>query len=500
MEMKVSDLLVQMNPTTVLPLGDVQYEGGQYEYFLSGRGPGTGTGYDPSWGRVKSVTRPAVGNHEYLTSGAAGYFDYFNGAGNPTGPAGDRTTGYYSFDIGNWHLVALNSNCSQLGPSGCAVGSAQERWLREDLAAHPRSCQIAYMHHARWASDDDPEDNDRVSVHPLFQALYDHGVELLLVGHSHFYERFAPQNPDRQVDLTGGVRQIIAGTGGRSNERLGPIVPNSEVRNDDTFGVLKLTLHPTSYDWAFVPIAGAFTDRGSSACHRLTPDTRLPSAPDTTPPTAPKLSGAAFNRGFQTKRTFKVSWGDSVDAESGVASYSVTVRRAPFDGGFQPPVEFKTGVPPGSATFTGEPGSTYCFRATATDWDGNISAGTEDCTALPLDNVSFRHRGGWAKKTGNGHYLETFSQTKRLGATLTLPGVQAKHLAMVVAKCPTCGALRVFFRGKLVGRINLRAESMKKLQLVDLSGSGNHQVGTVKVVVTSRGKLIRVDGLGVSAT
>lgn len=442
-EMKTSDVLMKMNPTVVLPLGDNQYENGQYEYYLTGRGPGTGTGYDPTWGRLKSITRPAVGNHEYQNPlpGAPGYFDYFNGVGNATGPAGDRDKGYYSFDVGSWHMVALNSSCGQAG--GCSAGLPQERWLRQDLAANRRSCTLAYMHEPLWSSapQGTPANPD---VRPLVQALYDNGVELLLTGHAHSYERFAPQNPQGVADSSSGVRQIVAGTGGKSADSFGAAVPqpNSEVRDGNTFGVLKVTLHPKSYDWEFVPIAGqTFTDSGSNTCHGL--------VADTTPPTVPTMDGAA---------------------------------------------------PKGSAVFTGEPGFTYCFRATATDWDGNTSeASAEDCTALPVDNISFRHRGGWIKRSGAGHYLETFSQTKRLGANLTLKAVHAKHLTIIVTKCPKCGAIEVFFGGKLVKRIQLRSSTTKKLRMIDLKTFDSAQTGTVKVRVVTSGKLVRVEGLGVSA-
>jgi hypothetical protein len=500
-EMQTSDLLVQMNPAAVLPLGDVQYEKGQYDYFFSGRGPGTNTGYHPTWGRLKEVTHPVVGNHEYQTAGAKGYFDYFNGVGNFAGPAGERTKGYYSFDIGNWHLVALNSSCSFTDPPNCGAGSVQEQWLRADLTAHPRSCTLAYMHAPRWSSD-----YDTPYLQAMFQALYDHGVELLLAGHSHLYERFAPQDPSQRPDPL-GVRQIVVGTGGRNVRAPDPagLDPNSEVRNGETFGVLKVTLHPKSYDWEFVPIAGqTFTDSGSSPCHPVTPDITPPTAPtvsaarpDVTPPT---VSAASLQGVFETRTTFDVSWGGATDQESGVATYSVSVRRAPHNGGFGAPAPFKLAVPAGGATFTGEPGYTYSFRATATDWDGNMSAaGPEDCTALPVDNVLFRHRGGWAKKSGSGYYLDTYSQTKRRGATLTLRAVSAKRLAIIVTKCPRCGSVDVFFRGKLVKRIRLRAQRMSKLRLVGLNVSGELQTGTVRVRAVSRNRIVRIEGFGVSA-
>jgi acid phosphatase type 7 len=437
-ELKTSDLLVQMNPAAVLSLGDLQYQNGEYVDFLNGKPGVPGTGYDPTWGRLKSITRPAVGNHEYddPAGGAKGYYDYFNGIANFTGPAGDRDKGYYSFDIGSWHIISLNSNCGDVG--GCVPGSLQYRWLSADLAAHQNSCTLAYWHIPLFSSGGRGETN---SAH-FWQLLYAHGADLILNGHDHIYERFAPQTHTGARDDARGIRQFTVGTGGKDLTEIVAPEPNSLIWDTTSFGVLKLTLHPKSYDWQFVPIAGqTFTDSGSSPCNGL--------VADTTPPTAPTM---------------------------GVAGAT------------------------GSATFTGEPGSTYCFRATATDWDGNTSpASAEDCTAVPVDNVSFRHRGGWLKKRGDGHYLETFSQTKRLGATLTLHGVTAKHLAIIVTKCPKCGAIEVFFGGKRMRKINLRSSAMSKLRVIDIKTFDAAQTGTVKVRVVTRNKLVRIEGLGVSA-
>ena len=252
-----SDLLVNRGLAAVLALGDVQYEDAALQKFQAS--------YAPTWGRVKSITRPVLGNHEYVLSGAAGYFDYFNGAGVRTGPAGDRLGGgFYSFDVGAWHLIALNSNC--FDPiSGCHPGSPQEQWLRRDLTSHPAACTLAFMHHPVFTSGGHAPGID--TLRPLFRALYDHGVEILLAGHDHNYERFAPQDPAGVLDRSRGVREFVVGTGGKVLYEQGTPLPNSEVRNDTSFGVLMLTLHPTSYEWQFVPAAGStFTDAGSEAC------------------------------------------------------------------------------------------------------------------------------------------------------------------------------------------------------------------------------------------
>jgi hypothetical protein len=267
-QMATSDLLLRLAPQAVLALGDTQYEVGQLGDFTRF--------YNPSWGRLKSITYPVVGNHEYgdsdpATCGyACGYFDYFDGVGSTTGRAGQRGEGFYAFDIGAWRLYAMNSNCNRTGAPSCAVGSPQEAWLRSDLAAHPTQCALMFLHHPLFTSDtrnfDDPK--FQAALRPLWQAFYDAGGDVVLTGHSHFYERFAPQNPFEQADPARGIRQFIVGTGGRNTYEFGAIEPTSEVRIGRTFGVLKLTLHPASYDWSFVTIpAGTVADSGSQPCH-----------------------------------------------------------------------------------------------------------------------------------------------------------------------------------------------------------------------------------------
>ena len=212
--------------------------------------------YGPTWGRVKSITHPAVGNHEYGTSKASGYFSYFGAS------AGDPSKGYYSFNVGSWHLIALNSNCTIVA---CTAGSVQETWLRNDLAAHSNLCTLAFDHHARWSSG---HGGDSTFMQPMWKDLYDANAELFLSGHSHNYERFAPQNATGGLDNTRGIRQFVVGTGGAFFTGIGSAHRNSQVRNHDTFGILKLTLRSTGYDWRFVPEAGkTFTDSGSTACH-----------------------------------------------------------------------------------------------------------------------------------------------------------------------------------------------------------------------------------------
>jgi hypothetical protein len=213
--------------------------------------------YQPTWGQFKARTKPAPGNHEYrLDRTAAGYFAYWGAiAGNPA-------QGWYSYDLGGWHVVSLNSNCAYIG--GCQAGSPEETWLRADLAAHPTTCTLAYWHHARFSGGEVLSD---MGMQPLWQALYDNNADLILVGHAHNYQRFAPQDASGVADPARGLREFVVGTGGRSFHGVAATA-NTEVMNNTTWGVLKLTLRNNGYDWKFIPVAGqTFTDSGTQACH-----------------------------------------------------------------------------------------------------------------------------------------------------------------------------------------------------------------------------------------
>jgi hypothetical protein len=247
---QTSDLVLAARPAAVLALGDLQYEAGTPPDFRAS--------YHPTWGRFKDITRPVPGNHEYGHRNGAGYFEYFGAL------AGEEPKGYYSFDVGAWHLIALNSNCTQPGVN-CARGFAQERWLRADLARHREACMLAFIHDPLFSSG---QEGGHPTVRDLVVALYEAGVEVLLSGSDHDYERFAPQAPDGRLDPARGIRQFVVGTGGRDLQSFKRVRPNSEVRDAETFGVLTLRLHPRSYDWQFVPEPGrSFRDAGSQACH-----------------------------------------------------------------------------------------------------------------------------------------------------------------------------------------------------------------------------------------
>jgi hypothetical protein len=236
---------------TVFTVGDNAYDSGTADEFDEC--------YGPSWGRFVDRTRPAAGNHDYGAPGAKGYFYYFGSA------AGDPAKGYYSYDLGAWHIIVLNSNCMDI-VGGCGQGSPQEQWLRSDLAAHPTQCTLAYWHHPLFGSSGQHIEVEDVQAfwHDLYQA----GAEVVLNGHAHNYERLAPLDPSGAPDPDRGIREFIVGMGGSEHRPVSDLSPASEAHNDDTYGVLKLTLHENSYDWQFVAEAGKpFADAGSGTCH-----------------------------------------------------------------------------------------------------------------------------------------------------------------------------------------------------------------------------------------
>jgi hypothetical protein len=243
---RTADLLDAI-PGRVFVAGDTVYPDGTKAQFRDC--------YDPTWGRWRLRTSPAVGNHEYHAPGAGPYWDYFGSR------AGDRGKGWYAYDLGTWRVYTLNANCTEVG---CGPGSEQEQWLRADLAANPRACVAAVMHQPLFSSGQHGGDP---SVRPLWEALDAYGAEVVLAGHDHDYERFAPQTP-AGVASAAGIREFVVGTGGAPLRPFATVQANSEVREASAHGVLRLTLRDGSYDWLFVPIAGqSFTDSGSGDCH-----------------------------------------------------------------------------------------------------------------------------------------------------------------------------------------------------------------------------------------
>jgi acid phosphatase type 7 len=208
--------------------------------------------YEPTWGRFKARTFPTPGNHEYYSPNAAPYYAYFGSK------AGAADKGYYSYDLGEWHIISLNSNID------ASAGSAQERWLKADLAAHPKACTLAYWHHPVFSSG--VHGND-ATMKEIWKTLYAAGVDVVVSAHDHHYERFAPQTPEGKADPQRGIRAFVVGTGGAPLRDVNQPIPNSEVQNATTFGVIKFVLQPKSYSWEFIPIQGqTFTDKGTQAC------------------------------------------------------------------------------------------------------------------------------------------------------------------------------------------------------------------------------------------
>jgi len=242
--------LLDSIPGTIFAVGDLEYPDSSGDYFAKC--------WAPTWGRFRNRMLPAAGNHEYNMPGAPEYYSYLGPA------AADPQKGYYSTNLGAWHVIVLNAECSKIG--GCTATSPEGMWLQADLAANPSTCTLALWHEPLYASDSGAA---TPSVQPFWQILYNAGAELVINGHAHNYERFAPQGPNGNLDQTHGIREIITGTGGEypgcSNSKT---ITNSQVQFCNTNGVLKLTLHPTSYDWQFIPIAGeTATDSGTTSCH-----------------------------------------------------------------------------------------------------------------------------------------------------------------------------------------------------------------------------------------
>jgi hypothetical protein len=259
--------ILDQNPNgTVIPLGDTGYDHGQPSDFAC---------YDRTWGRAKARTIPMIGDHEYdvVAGGTApgvGFFTYFHDQLAPYGASAlDPSKGYYSYDLGAWHVVVLNSSCYFQVAPGCDT-ELQEHWFENDLNAHPSDCTLVTWHATRWSSGS--IHGDYYPTQQFWETAYDHGVELVLSGNDHDYERFARQDAAGNADPQYGVRQFVVGSGGYSHYDFGTTQPNSQVRNNDTYGVLKLTLRQSDFDWQFLPEAGhTFTDSGSEPCHSAPP-------------------------------------------------------------------------------------------------------------------------------------------------------------------------------------------------------------------------------------
>ena len=414
-----SDLLVNAGLSAVLDLGDNQYFCGGLPAFLQS--------YDLSWGRVKSITHPSVGNHEYLTAGgtgcditneaAAGYFQYFGSA------AGTPGQGYYSFDIGAWHIIALNSNCGDIG--GCSPSSAEYQWLQSDLSSHKNLCTLAYWHIPLFSSGG----RAAINTQALWNLLYSKNADLILNGHDHIYERFAPQDPSAVADPSRGIREFIVGTGGSNHTAIAQVAANSEVRNTNTYGVLKLTLHSTGYDWKFQhESAGSFSDSGTDVCHG---DGSAPTAPTNFRPTS-----VAWNE-------IGLSWTASTD-NVGVTGYQV----------FRDGTQIATVKGTSYTDDTVQPGTNYTYYVTATDASGLTSRASNtisQLTPVPPNTLVFTPT--------DDTYIESGSPTTNFGASRQL----------LVDNSPVRNMLLKF----TVSGVNRQEIISAKLRLYCLQGSGN---------------------------
>lgn len=358
-----SDLLA--GATAVLPLGDLQYDTGLM---------GTSGAYGDTWGKpaIKTISHPVIGNHESRSD----YYDYFNGSGQNNGPAGVRNNGWYSYDVGAWHLIALNSNCdpSNSPQVSCAAGSSQEQWLRADLAANPDKCTLAYWHHPRFSNG---HDNDNDFMEDVWKALYDNGADLVLSGHSHNYERFIPLGLNKASDPTRGIRQFVVGNGGAFFTGGGPSSGDTKsvVFQSDTYGVLRVTLHPASYDWQFVPEAGrAFTDSGSASCHHGSG-----SAPST---------GVALRDGGQTLSYLA----DSSQANNVTISLSGT-KYLVTDTGIPSPQSMADADGSGGCAIVSRTQAS-CPATSVTAIDVDVGDQDDDVVANVADNVTVHGDGG----------------------------------------------------------------------------------------------------------
>jgi hypothetical protein len=394
----------------VLPLGDNQYYCGGLAAFQAS--------YNLSWGRLKSITYPSVGNHEYLTSGgtgcdasntgAAGYFQYFGAA------AGDPNKGYYSYDIGSWHLIALNSQCGAAG--GCGSTTPQGQWLRADLAAHANQCLLAYWHIPLFSSGGRANSNSR----SFWDALYAAKADVVLSAHDHIYERFAPQTPAGAPDATNGIREFIAGTGGANHTSLATLAANSEILNTNTFGVLELTLYPDHYTWQFVPEPGhSFADAGSQSCHKGAATT-----PDTTPPSAPTNLTARAVSGNQVD----LSWGASTD-NVGVSGYKI----------FRDGSQIATATSPSYSDTSAQPNTTYQYYVVAYDSANNDSGASNTvsvttpapATVLTFTPTADTYAAADAPSTVYGasaQFITDNSPVKHLFAKFSVSGVGTKSV------------------------------------------------------------------------
>ncbi len=459
--------LVANIPGTVFTAGDNAYDSGTADEFANC--------YNPSWGQFKTRTRPAPGNHEYNTPGASGYYGYFGSA------AGDPAKGYYSYDYGGWHVIVLNAECGSVG--GCGAGSAEDLWLHADLAAHPATCTTAIWHEPRFSSGSDHGDDPRTQV--FWEDLYYAGADVIINGHDHDYERFAPMDAAGNADSTYGIREFVAGTGGKDlNGFNNKIDRNSVARDARDHGVLKLTLHDGSYDWEFVPVPGGsgFTDSGTASC--VTTPAPPPAAPvaafDATPtsgdaPLAVTFTDQSLNQPSQWAWDF----GDG---------YSSSLQNPPH---------------------TYDTAGTYTVRLTVRNYSGSDSLTKTDlvtvtvppppvayATTVQSDSPNGYWRLGELSGTSAADQTGAASGTIKGGVTLGTPGALVGDSDTAMTFDGASGYVSVANRANLDPTGDLTVEAWVKPAvvgtvtgaIVQKGGSSGNSVWQYRLSLTSAGK------------